>query len=175
MWVFLVSLLMSMYSVESHGGSSSIFIIVVVEKALMFAFGALMAFTTREVSSTFNESSGITLAIYNVCFTVGIITPIILVISAVGDVLTLLLAFALLWIAFFTGGILFVPKVMQVLYHSNELGQMNTSGQASSSSGSGYAFMSLAALATVPVLQVYQAAIEKHGTGPGQDCAVEGW
>jgi hypothetical protein len=144
------------------GGSKSMFILVVVEKALMFVFGALMAFTTRKVSSTFNESSGITLAIYNVCFTIGIIAPIILVISAVGDVLILLLAFALMWIAYFTGGILFVPKVMQVVYHTDDVGQMNTSIQASSSSGSGYAFMSLAALTNVPVLQVYQAAIEKH-------------
>ena len=143
------------------GASKTMFIIVVLEKGCMFVFGALMAFTTRKVKSTFNESSGITLAIYNVCFTVGIIAPIILVIDAVGDVLTLLLAFALLWIAYFTGGILFVPKMLQIFAKSTVDGQEN-SVIASSSSSSGYVFMSLASLSTLPVLRGYHAALQKH-------------
>jgi hypothetical protein len=76
--------------------------------------------------------------------------------------LTLLLAFALLWIAYFTGGVLFVPKIMQIFNHSDSNGQPNTSIQASSSSASGYVFMSIAALSTVPVLQGYLAALTKH-------------
>ena len=97
-----------------NGSSRTMFAVICVEKGLLFLFGALMAFTTRKVSSRFNESSGIALAIYNVCFTVGIIAPIIMVTDAAGNVLTLLLAFTLLWIASFTGGILLVPKVMSV-------------------------------------------------------------
>ena len=147
----------------AEGDNRSMFLVIIVEKCMLFAVGALLAFTTRKVSSTFNESSGVALAIYNVCFTIGIIAPIILVISAVGDVLTLLLAFALLWIAYFTCGILFVPKVMQILFHTDASGQqLNSSIQASSQSSSGYMFMSIAALSTVAVLQGYHAALRKH-------------
>ena len=146
----------------SSGAPRSLFAVICVEKGLLFVFGALMAFTTRKVTSSFNESAGITLAIYNTCFTVGIITPIILVISATGDVLTLLLAFALLWIAAFTTGILFVPKVNAVLYHTAQDGAVNTSIEAVSSSKSGYQFLSLAALSALPTLLGYQAALERH-------------
>ena len=127
-------------------------------------FGALMAFTTRRVSSTFNESQGISLAIYNLLFTVGIISPIILVISAVGDVLTLLLVFALLWIAYFTAGILFVPKLTTIYAHTVTADEVNTSvmARSSSSQSSGYQFLSLAALNTLPMLQAYQAALRTH-------------
>ena len=144
------------------GGPRSMFIVVCVEKALLFVWGAMMAFSTRKVSSTFNEAQGITLALYNTIFTIGVIAPIILVIGATGDVLDLLLAFALLWISGFTVATLFGPKVMQVLGKSPDATQGNTSVVASSSSGSGYAFMSLAALSSISVLQGYLAALQKH-------------
>ena len=143
-----------------EGQAKSGFIVVCVETGLLFVFGALMAFTTRRVTSTFNESSGISLSIYNTCFTVGIITPIILVIQATGDVLTLLLTFALLWIAYFTAGILFVPKLMKI-YHPAE-GAADGNRSVVQSSSSGYAFLSLAALSTVSALQSYVMALEKH-------------
>ena len=142
------------------GTANTLFGLICVETGLLFVFGALMAFTTRKVSSTFNESSGISLSIYNVCFTVGIFTPIILVVSAVGDVLSLLLVFALLWIAYFTAGILFIPKLMKI-YYPSDAGEGVTQSAVSSSSG-GYAFLSLAALSTIPVLQNYVVALEKH-------------
>ena len=144
------------------GSSMSMFAVICVEKGVLFVFGALMAFTTRKVSSTFNESQGISLSIYNVCFTVGIISPIIIVINAVGDVLTLLLVFALLWIAYFTASILFTPKLMTILFHSNGADEVNTSVKASSSSSSGYQFLSLAALSSLPMLLGYQAALRRH-------------
>ena len=144
------------------GPSMVAFAVVCVEKGLLFVFGALMAFSTRKVSSTFNESQGISLSIYNVCFTVGIITPIIVVVSAVGDVLTLLLAFALLWIAYFTAGILFVPKLMTIYYHTRGKDQVNASVAASSLSSSGFEFLSLAAFSTLPLLLSYLAALRKH-------------
>ena len=145
------------------GPAKTMFIVVCVEKGLLFVWGALMAFTTRKVSSTFNEAQGITLALYNTCFTIGIIAPIILVIQATGDVLDLLLAFALLWIASFTTAILFGPKLITVLGEPDSAVQNNnTSVQGSSSSSSGYAFFSLAALSSVGVLQGYLAALRKH-------------
>ena len=142
------------------GVGQSMFVVVCVEKGLLFVWGALMAFTTRKVSSTFNEAQGITLALYNTCFTVGIIAPIILVIRATGDVLDLLLAFALLWIASFTGAVLFGPKVMTVFSKAAEADTQ--SATASSSSSNGYAFLSLAALSSIGVLQGYLAALKKH-------------
>ena len=147
------------------GGPRSMFIVVCVEKGLLFLWGALMAFSTRKVSSTFNEAQGITLCIYNTLFTLGIIAPIILVIGATGDVLDLLLVFALLWISGFTAAALFGPKVLTVFgKHDDGVQGMNTSVAASSSSGSGYQFMSLAALSTVAALQGYAAALKKHLT-----------
>ena len=149
----------------ASGNATTLFTIICVEKGVLFVFGALMAFTTRRVSSTFNESQGISLSIYNVCFTIGIITPIIIVTSAVGDVLTLLLVFALLWIAYFTGGILFVPKLMTIYHHTDGVDGSNMSVAASSgNSSSGYQFLSLAALSTAPVLQGYLMALQKHVT-----------
>ena len=144
------------------GASMVMFAVVCVEKGVLFVFGALMAFTTRKVSSTFNESQGISLSIYNVCFTIGIISPIVIVVSAVGDVLTLLLVFALLWIAYFTGGILFVPKLATIYYHTNGKDEVNNSVVAASQSSSGYQFLSLAALSTLPVVQAYHASLRKH-------------
>ena len=152
----------SQCGVAAGSSSQSLFIAVMVEKAAVFCFGALMAFTTRKVHSTFNESQGITLAIYNVIFTCGIIAPIILVIQAVGDVLTLLLAFALLWIAYFTMIVLFVPKILKVTAKQADGQTGNTSIMASDSSSSGYRFMSLAALSTAPLLQGYHQALLKH-------------
>ena len=145
------------------GVDKDLFVLICVEKGVLFVFGALMAFTTRKVSSTFNESQGISLSIYNLLFTVGIIAPIILVISAVGDVLTLLLVFALLWISYFTAGILFVPKLMTIYSHTQVENTQNNSIQASGGdSTSGFQFLSLAALSTLPVLQSYLFALQKH-------------
>lgn len=145
------------------GRSMSMFAVICVEKGALFVFGALMAFTTRKVSSTFNESQGISLSIYNVCFTIGIISPIVVVVSAVGDVLTLLLVFALLWIAYFTCGILFVPKLMTIYQQGGVSGTgQYTVDNASTTSSSGYQFLSLAALSTLPMLQSYQLALRNH-------------
>ena len=142
------------------GSSLNMFAVICAEKGILFVFGALMAFTTRKVTSTFNESQGISLSIYNLLFTIGIISPIILVVDAVGDVLILLLVFALLWIAYFTGGILFVPKLLTI-YQKTAL---QTAGEmdSASTSSDGYQFLSLAALSTLPMLQGYQSALRKH-------------
>ena len=144
----------------ANGPSMSLLAVICVEKGLLFVFGALMAFTTRRVSSTFNESQGISLAIYNLCFTIGIIAPIIVVVSAVGDVLTLLLAFALLWIAYFTAAILLVPKLLTIYNHNEAKDEPSNNSVTSSSSN--YQFLSLAMLNTLPMLLGYQAAVRKH-------------
>jgi hypothetical protein len=65
--------------------------------------GALLAFNTRSVSANYNESKAIAWSLYNFMFAVGIISPILVVVGAMGDTLVLLLAFLLLWLMYFTG------------------------------------------------------------------------
>lgn len=142
------------------GNAEAMFFVVIIVKCVMFAIGALLAFSTRKVSSTFNESSGIAFTIYNVCFTVGIIGPIIVVISATGDVLILLLSFALLWISFFTTGILILPKMFKVLGKNEADTEGSTSNATNSSSG--YAFVSISNIGTVNQLKIYYVALQKQ-------------
>jgi len=144
---------------------TSMFAIVAVEKGLLLLFGALMAFSTRRVSSQFNESSQVALAIYNVVFSIGIIAPIIFVIGATGDVLVALLLFVLLWISFFTACILVIPKALHIL-SPQSADQTNTSIAASSgNSQSGYSFLSMDILSTVAVATGYLAALKNHVVG----------
>ena len=144
------------------GAGVSFFVISAVEKALLLLSCALMAFTTRKVSSTFNESAGMALAIYNVCFSIGIVAPIILVIAAVGDVLTLLELFLLLWVSTFTAGCLILPKLQLIRAQQQQGGEQGQSLNQSSSSGTGYSFMSLHALGSVPALMAYISALNTH-------------
>ena len=143
-----------------EGDGRTILALVAVSKGVLLLFGALMAFTTRKVSSTFNESSGIALAIYNVLFSIGIIAPIILVISAIGDVLVLLLLFLGLWVSCFTAAILFVPKLLHI--HGAGGQQINGAEMSKVSSSGQYSFLSMAQLSTVPVVMAYVAALKSH-------------
>ena len=129
-------------------------------KAVLLGFGALMAFSTRKVSSTFNESSVIAMTIYNVAFSVGIIVPIIVVIGAVGDVLSLLLLFLVLWVSFCTLALLIVPKLLTM----KGSGQADGRSEAALSrdSESGFSFLSLGHLTTALELTAYIAALRKH-------------
>ena len=134
--------------------------LVAVSKGVLLVFAALMAFTTRKVSSTFNESSGIALAIYNVLFCISIIAPIILVIHAIGDMLVLLLLFLGIWVSGFTATILFVPKLLHI--HGSNAQVVNAAGISRESSSDQYSFLSMAQLSTVPVLTAYIAALKSH-------------
>ena len=145
-----------------EGDGRTMLALVAVSKGVLLLFGALMAFTTRKVSSTFNESSGIALAIYNVLFSIGIIAPIILVIDAIGDVLVLLLLFLGLWVSCFTAAILFVPKLLVI--HGSAGQQMSAAEMSKVSSSGQYSFLSLAQLSTVPVVMSYVAALKSHLT-----------
>ena len=143
-----------------QGDGQTLLALVAVSKGVLLLFGALMAFTTRKVSSTFNESSGIALAIYNVLFSIGIIAPIILVIGAIGDVLVLLLLFLGLWVSCFTAAILFVPKLLHI--HGASAQQVNGAEMSKMSSSGQYSFLSMAQLSTVPIVMAYVAALKSH-------------
>ena len=142
------------------GDGRSMLALVAVSKGVLLLFGSLMAFTTRKVTSTFNESSGIALAIYNVLFSLGIIAPIILVIHAIGDVLVLLLLFLGLWVSCFTAAILYVPKLLHI--HGANAQQGAGADMSKVSSSGQYSFLSMAQMSTVPVVMAYIAALKTH-------------
>ena len=73
-----------------------------------------MAFSTRHVSSSFNESNAIALTIYNVVFSVGIVVPIVLLISALVDILLVLQLFMLFWVGYFSLTALTGTKVLHI-------------------------------------------------------------
>lgn len=103
----------------SGSGTSGVAIVAVVvaTKGAMILFGCIMSFSTRKVSTNFNESQNIAWAIYNVIGACGIIAPIIAAVNAVGTTLIILEVFLVLWICSFTLAILYVPKLV-VLFSS---------------------------------------------------------
>jgi len=145
-----------------HDVGTSMFAIVAVEKGILLLFGALMAFSTRRVSSQFNESSQVALAIYNVVFSIGIIAPIIFVIGATGDVLVALLLFVLLWISFFTACILVIPKVLHILSPENAGDGKQSVVGSSGNSSSGFSFVSLNIFDSLSMITNYLSSLKRH-------------
>jgi len=71
-------------------------VVIGVTKGLLLIYGALLAFSTRRVSSSFNESQSIAWAIYNVVFSMGVVIPIMSLVGVIGDAMVLLVAFLIL-------------------------------------------------------------------------------
>ena len=141
-----------------------LFAVVCVVKGVLLLFGALMAFSTRHVSSSFNESSAIALTIYNVVFSVCVIVPIALLISALGDILLVLQLFLLLWVAFFSLTALGGTKVLHV-YSAAKSGEGRGGSVSDAGEGIGrsaFSFASLAGFSSLPLLQAYVGALKEH-------------
>jgi ABC-type phosphate transport system substrate-binding protein len=136
--------------------------IAAAEKGCLLLFGALMAFSTRRVQSKFNESQSISLALYNIIFSIGIITPIIIVIGATGDVLIALLMFMIIWIAFFTACILVIPKALHIQAQGEDAADNQSVIGSSGNSSSGFSFLSLDMLSTLPMVGAYLSALRHH-------------
>lgn len=148
---------------STQGGAGDAFFgIAAAEKGALLFFGALMAFSTRKVQSKFNESPQIALALYNIIFTIGIITPIMLVIGAVGDVMTALLMFMIVWIAFFTACILVVPKALHIQAQGRDGADNQSIVGSSGDSSSGFSFLSLDMLSTLAMVGAYLSALRRH-------------
>jgi hypothetical protein len=146
---------------STQGSGSTMLAVIGVEKGLLFVFGALMAFSTRKVSSQFNDSSQVALSIYNVVFSTAIIAIIAFVIGANGDVLVGLILFLALWVGFFTACILIVPKVISILRPDPDDANANNTSVGSESSGQ-FQFLSLSLLDSLPMVQSYIAALRQH-------------
>ena len=138
----------------------ALFAFLSASKGVLLVFGAMMAFTTRSVRSSFNESQGIAWAIYNVVFSVAIIVPILLLISAVGDVLVVLLMFLLLWVTSFTLVLLTVRKVATVLGWTSVGGSQD--GVSSTASSTQFSPSNFLPIRSQQRMQSYIRAVEQH-------------
>ena len=128
--------------------------------------GAFMSLSTRRVSQQFNESSQQALAIYNVVFSLGVITAVLIAVDADGDVLTGVLVFATLWIAFFTTSILNLPQMLKVLSaRTGEAAVDGMNGNAQSDGDAamgGFSFVSVEVFSSVTMMTAYQRALQKQ-------------
>ena len=149
----------SQCSVDSRG--LPLFLALCIEKGAVLLVGALMAFSTRRVSSTYSESSGIAWSIYNLILSMAVLVPLVLLIDAVGDTLVALLLFALLWISAFTLCVLFVPRLAGMLSKAEALDEHDSGARVVGDNG--FSFLSLASFeAGGTAMGQYVAALETH-------------
>ena len=146
-------------SVDSAG--LPLFIALCIEKGVVLILGALMAFSTRRVSATYSESSGIAWSIYNLILSMAVLVPLVLLIDAVGDTLVALLLFALLWVSAFTLAVLFVPRLSAMLSKAEAMDEHDSGARVVGDGG--FSFLSLASFeAGSGAMGQYVAALELH-------------
>jgi len=127
-----------------------------VEKSALLLFGAIMAFSTRNVKGTFNESAAISWSIYNTLMSALIGVAIIVFVSAVEDALILLVLILLTWIVLSAWGLIFGPK-FHLLMQSDEKVIEASRSQITQEKSNGFSFASIAAMTTGQVKQFYVA------------------
>ena len=149
----------SQCSVDSDG--MPLFLALCIEKGVVLLLGALMAFSTRRVSATYSESSGIAWSIYNLILSMAVLIPLVLLIDAVGDTLVALLLFALLWVSAFTLTVLFVPRLAAMFSKAESLDEHDSGARVIGDDG--FSFLSLASFeAGSGAMGQYVAALELH-------------
>lgn len=145
---------------SAEGTSGSFLVVVAIEKGFLLLGGALLGFSTRKVSSQFNESAFIAVSIYNTVFSIGVIGGIMGAIDMNGDARAALMLVAVLWISFFTGAVLVLPKALHVFNpeDKNAIGIVCSSGNSSS----GFSFISINVFTSLPMVNSYLAALRRH-------------
>lgn len=138
------------------------FYIAAIMKGILIVYMAMLAFTTRKITGHFNESSQIAMVIYNFLFIIALIVGIIMVIDAVGDIQVGLLLFVGLWISFFSATMISVPKFFQIINQAQDDAAPVSMVGSHGNSTSGFSFVSLDQLETLPVLTQYFAALKHH-------------
>lgn len=139
-----------------QGNSSSTAMLIVNSLFVggMLVWGARLALATRQVNSTFNESSQIAIALYNLIFTAAILALIVELVGAIGTSMHVLLLMALLWVALATLVLLFALKIFKLSQspltlesvHSNLGSKSQMSGAGSVADANGFSFLSLAGM-----------------------------
>ena len=148
-------------SVDSDG---MIFVVIeAVYKGALLLTGSLIAFRTRKVTSSFNESSSIALSIYSCLFSSVILGALIYFVSAFEDTLILLLLFLIFWLATVTWALLFGSKFYALFTQTEAdaaLASKIDSMQTEKSQG-GFSFVSVIAM-PLPMLKSYVQALESQ-------------
>jgi len=130
-------------------------------KGALLLFGCLMAFSTRKVSASFNESQTIAWAIYNVVFSSLVVGAILLFLDTQGDTLVWLVLILFLWTAAGTWALIFVPKASAVFggdEKNNFTANSISLGSLSKNDGS-ITFASITGLGRAQLL-AYRSALE---------------
>ena len=143
------------------GAASVVFTIEAIIKSGMLVGGVLLAFATRGVADEFNESRSIALAVYNLVLVLLLIVPILVVVNAVGDAFVILLLFLIAWIATFTLGVLFIPKLVAFLASPHSL-TSPVVRHRSLSHGQQFSFLSVSSIPSSAALLPYLTALDKH-------------
>ncbi|CAG7718589.1 unnamed protein product [Allacma fusca] len=90
-------------------------------KGLLLIFGLFLAYETRSLKVRhINDSRLVAMSIYNVAVLCLITTPVTLVISSQQDALFAFVALAIIFSSMITMGLVFVPKIVEVIREGNE-------------------------------------------------------
>jgi len=143
-------------SVDSNGSGMVFVGLVGAEKGLLLLFGAIMAFSTRNVKGTFNESTAISWTIYNTLLSAIIAVVLIVFVNAVEDTLVILVLVLLMWIVFSAWGLIFGPK-FHLLTQSDEKVIEASRSQITQEKSNGFSFASIAAMTTGQIKHFYVA------------------
>lgn len=139
------------------------FIATLLLKGFFLVVGAMLAFRTRKQSSTqFNEPAQVSFALYNACFTLTIIGAIFGVIAPQGDVAIALLFLVAIWISFVTASLLGVPKMLAVWTTVQDPNKSKQTDATTTVSSTGFTFLSLDVLSSLPVIGTYMTALRRH-------------
>jgi hypothetical protein len=147
-------------AVEGAAGTAFLAIEAAFKGALLL-FGCLMAFSTRKVTASFNESQTIAWAIYNVVFSSLVVGAILLFLDTQGDTLIWLVLILFLWTAVGTWALIFIPKASAVFGGEDRLHHTGNSvslGSLSKNDGS-ITFASITGLGRAQLL-AYRSALE---------------
>jgi len=144
-------------SVTSDSGAGIGFVgVVAAGKGLLLLFGALMAFSTRNVKAAFNESAQISWTIYNTLLAALLGVALIAGVSAVEDTLMWLVLLLILWVSGASWALLFVPK-FHMLFLSEEKVIEASRSHITQEKADGFSFASIAAMTSGQVKFYYTA------------------
>lgn len=152
------------YVVCAFEGQSADFMRAIgAAKMASLVLGVMLAFSTRQVTSQFNESKLISLTIYNIVFAIGVIVPIYFVVDAVGDVNVILLLFCIGEILYFTLAALTIPKLLAFSAARRSVHvEQSVAGGSELDNTPLYSFLSFEQLSTPALLHPYIGAMERH-------------
>jgi len=130
-------------------------IILGVVKGCALLFGTVMSFSTRKVSSTFNESSSVGWSIYNAIFACIVVIAIVAFVGANGDTLVLMEMFLVFWVAYSTWSFIFGTKIFTLA--QGEKAEMVSTLESQRTYTGGFSFVSVDALSKA--VQYYPLSI----------------